>query len=220
MPSHHSPSHDSPSHHSPSHHTMPIVTSALSPNVSRRRAVTKPAVRSKHGIVVSQNRAASEIGARVLREGGHAADAAVATAFALGVVEPWMSGIGGVGAGLVYEAKTGAVTGLDFGGRSPAALDPADFPIVAETDGGLFGWPVVKDDRNTVGAKAVVVPSQPAGLALLHEMFGRKAWAELVAPAIRLAEDGPVADWYTTLMIATAFGDLVRDAGARARFLP
>jgi gamma-glutamyltranspeptidase / glutathione hydrolase len=199
---------------------MPVVATALSPNLSLQRRVTKPSVRSKSGIVVSQNRVASAIGARVLKEGGHAADAAVATALALGVVEPWMSGIGGVGAALVFEAKTGKVTALDFGGRSPAALDPADFPLTRGEDADLFGWPMVKDSRNTVGAKAVVVPSEPAGLGLLHRTFGRKCWRDLVAPAVRLADDGPVVDWYTTLMIATEMGDLVKDPGARARFLP
>ena len=60
----------------------------------------------------------------MLKAGGHAVDAAVAAAFAVGVVEPWMSGIGGVGAMLVYEAATGKITGIDFGARSPKSLDP------------------------------------------------------------------------------------------------
>lgn len=200
---------------------MPIVATALSPNLSLGRRVRKPSVRSEAGIVVAQNRAAAEVGARVLSEGGHAADAAVATAFALGVLEPWMSGIGGVGGALVYEAKSGKVTGIDFGGRSPAALDPDDFPLIGGgADGDLFGWPIVRGNRNTVGPKAVVVPSEPAGLALLHGTFGRKRWRDLVAPAVRLAEQGPVVDWHTTLVVASAMGDLAKDDAARERFLP
>jgi gamma-glutamyltranspeptidase / glutathione hydrolase len=199
---------------------MPVVASALSPNFSRNRVIRKPAVTSGGGIVVSQNRAASEIGARVLKAGGHAADAAVATAFALGVLEPWMSGIGGVGAALVYDAKVNKVTGVDFGGRSPKGLRPEDFPLQPGADGDLFGWPLVKDNRNTVGAKATMAPTEPAGLDLLHRTFGRAKWAELMAPAIKLAEQGPVVDWHTTLMVAGAFADLNRDPGAKARFLP
>jgi gamma-glutamyltranspeptidase / glutathione hydrolase len=199
---------------------MPVVASALSPNLSRHRMIRKPAVTSSGGIVVSQNRAASEIGARVLKAGGHAADAAVATAFALGVLEPWMSGIGGVGAALVYDAKANKVTGVDFGGRSPKGLKPEDFSLLPGADGDLFGWPLVKDNRNTVGAKATVAPTEPAGLDLLHRTFGRANWADLMAPAIALAEQGPVVDWHTTLMVAGAFADLNRDPGARARFLP
>ena len=68
---------------------MQGTVSALSPNLSLLRSVRKPVVRSRAGIVVTQNRAASEVGARVLEAGGHAVDAAVAAAFAVGVVEPW-----------------------------------------------------------------------------------------------------------------------------------
>ncbi|MEZ5842844.1 MAG: gamma-glutamyltransferase [Hyphomicrobiaceae bacterium] len=199
---------------------MPLVASALSPNVSRRIESRKPAVKSKGGIVVSQCRFASEVGARVLKEGGHAVDAAVATAFAVGVAEPWMSGIGGVGAALVLDARSGKVSAFDFGGRSPLALDPADFPLAGDPDADLFGWPGVKENRNTVGAKAVVVPSEPAGLSLMHRSFGRLDWRRLVSPAIALAEEGPVVDWHTMMIIAGAFADLARDAGCRDRFLP
>ena len=199
---------------------MPIVGSALSPYLSRNRQVRKPAVRSEGGIVVSQNRAASEVGARVLKAGGHAVDAAVATAFALGVVEPWMSGIGGVGAALVYDAKSAKVTAFDFGGRSPKGLKVEDFKLKPGADGDLFGWPVVDGNVNTVGAKAVVAPTEPAGLALLHKTFGRQRWGDLVMPAVAMAREGFCVDWHTTLVIATAFADLARDKGAAARFLP
>jgi gamma-glutamyltranspeptidase / glutathione hydrolase len=196
----------------------PIID-ALSPNLSRERRVFKTALTSEGGVVVSQNRLASEIGARVLKEGGHAADAAVATAFALGVVEPWMSGVGGVGGALVYEARSDRVTAIDFGGRSPAALDPIDFPLANDaTD--RFARPIVKERRNSVGPRAIVVPGVPAGLYHLHKLFGRKRWDALISPAIRLAEDGLVVDWYVTLILATAFGDLVRDVAARSWFLP
>jgi len=199
---------------------MPIVGSAVSPYLSRNKSNRKTAVRSTGGIVVSQNRAASEIGARVLKAGGHAVDAAVATAFALGVVEPWMSGIGGVGVALVRDAKSGKVTGFDFGGRSPKGLKVADFKLAAGADGDLFGWPVVEGNINTVGYKAVVAPSEPAGLALLHKSYGRQHWGDLVMPAVALAREGLAVDWHTTLIIATAFADLARDKGTAARFLP
>lgn len=198
---------------------MPIIASATSPNASRGRRLTKPSVRSDRGIAVAQNRQAAEIGAHVLAEGGHAVDAAVAIGFAMGVLEPWMSGIGGVGAALVHDAKSGAVSAFDFGGRSPAALNPEDFPLVEGADGDLFGWPLVKDNRNTVGAKAVVAPTEVAGLGLMHKRFGRLPWRNLVAPAIALAEQGPVVDWHTMLMISTSLADLGHDPGARARFL-
>ena len=200
---------------------MQGTASALSPNLSLLRTVRKPVVQSRLGIVVTQNRAASEVGARVLEAGGHAVDAAVAAAFAVGVVEPWMSGIGGVGAMLVYEAAGGRMTGIDFGARSPKSLDPKAYVLTDQRDdGNLFGWPMVVGNVNTVGAKAVVAPTVPAGLAAAHRRYGRKAWRDLIAPAVHMAELGPVVDGHTTLMVANAMADLARDAGARARFLP
>ena len=200
---------------------MQGTVSALSPNLSLLRSVRKPVVRSRAGIVVTQNRAASEVGARVLAAGGHAVDAAVAAAFAVGVVEPWMSGIGGVGAMLVYEAAAGRISGIDFGARSPKSLDPKAFVLTDQRDeGNLFGWPMVVGNVNTVGPKAVVAPTVPAGLAAAHRRYGRKPWRDLVAPAIAIAEQGPIVDWHTTLVIATAMADLARNPGARARFLP
>lgn len=199
---------------------MPKSISALSPNLSLRRSVRKPSARSRGGIVVTQNRVASEIGARVLKAGGHAVDAAVAAGFAIGVVEPWMSGIGGVGAMLVHDAANASNTAFDFGPRSPKALDPKDFVLTDQRDeGNLFGWPVVVGNLNTVGAKAVVAPTEPAGLALAHQRFGKKAWRDLVAPAAALAEDGIVIDWHTTLVITAGMADLAKDPGARSRFL-
>jgi gamma-glutamyltranspeptidase / glutathione hydrolase len=192
----------------------------LSPNLSLRQTVRKPAVRSAGGIVVSQHRLASQIGARVLAAGGHAVDAAVATSFAVGVLEPWMNGIGGVGAMLLRHAADDRVTAFDFGARAPAALDPADYPIVPGTVTDLFGWPRVKDDRNLVGAKAVVAPTLVAGIVAAHKAFGRKPWRELVEPAARQAAEGLVVDWHTTLIVATAFAHLARDPGAASVFLP
>jgi gamma-glutamyltranspeptidase/glutathione hydrolase len=199
---------------------VPSLASSLSPNLSLKRTVRKPSARSRAGIVVTQNRVASEVGVRVLKEGGNAVDAAIAAAFAVGVVEPWMSGIGGVGAMLVREAKTGKITGIDFGGRSPKGLKIEDFPLAGGLDeGNLFGWPLVKENRNTVGPKALVAPTEPAGLALAHKMFATKPWRVLVEPAVKLAEEGPVADWHTMLVITSALGDLMKDPGCAKRFL-
>ncbi len=199
---------------------MPIVGSAVSPYLSRNRSKHKAAVRSTGGIVVSQNRAASEIGARVLKAGGHAVDAAIATAFALGVVEPWMSGIGGVGVALVRDAKSGKVTGFDFGGRSPKGLKVEDFKLKPGADGDLFGWPVVEGNINTVGAKAVVAPTEPAGLALLHKTFGRQRWGDLVMPAVDLRAKAWRSTGIQRWWWRPPSPILARDKGAAERFLP
>jgi gamma-glutamyltranspeptidase / glutathione hydrolase len=205
-------------------HAMPNATPDLisvhSPSLSRRRSVTKPALHSKAGIVVAQNRIAATIGAEVLKAGGNAVDAAVATGFAIGVVEPWMSGIGGVGMALVSPADGAAIDAFDFGGVSPTAINPADFPLAEGAASEMFGWPSVTGDRNIRGASAVVTPSQPAGLAALHAAYGRMPWADLVKPAEDLARDGLYVDWYATLCIAGAFADLLADPGSQGWFLP
>lgn len=196
------------------------IIDATSPNLSRHQIVRKPAVRSRGGIVVSHNRVASEIGARVLAAGGHAIDAAVAASFAIGVLEPWMSGIGGTGLMLVRDAAKDAVTAYDFGARAPAALNPEDYPLMEGSGGDLFGWPRVKDDRNLRGASSVVAPTVVAGIAEAHKHHGRRPWRDLVVPAVDLATEGPVVDWHTTLMIARCVRELSGDPGCASVYVP
>ena len=131
--------------------------------------VRKPLARARGGVVASQNRIAAETGARILAAGGNAVDAAVATGFALAAVEPWNSGLGGVGFMLVYSAKTSRVSVVDFGPVSPRGLDPAAYPLVggSATSRDLFSWPAVKDDRNVHGPLSIAVPGHPDGLDLL-----------------------------------------------------
>lgn len=194
------------------------LTSIVSPNMSRTRQVAKRVVRSTGGIVVAQNRAAAAIGARVLRDGGSAIDAAIATSFAIGVLEPWMSGIGGIG-GMVVRLPDGTTTAIDAGAVSPQALRVADFPVEPGSDGDLFGWPNVVENRNTTGAKAICAPALLAGLAQAHARFGVRDWASLVMPAVDLAQAGAVVDHHTTLLVATEMRRLSQDPGCRAWFL-
>jgi gamma-glutamyltranspeptidase/glutathione hydrolase len=196
------------------------VVRAISPNMSTRQVVRKPAVKSARGIVVSHNRLASEIGARVLKAGGHAVDAAVATSFAVGVLEPWMNGIGGTGLMLVRSAGDNKVSAIEFGARAPAALDPAHYPVVEGSGGDLFGWPRVEGDKNLRGVSSTVVPTVVAGVAKAHGLFGRRPWDELVTPAAAIAREGQVVDWHTTLMVSRALRELSEDAGCRSVFLP
>src|ERR1700686_5292848 len=99
---------------------------------SNARQIRKPAVTSKGGIVAAQSRKAAEVGAAVLAAGGDCVDAVIATTFALGVLEPWMSGAGGGGAMVLYRAAEQRYSVIDFGMRAPGALDPASFPLTGE----------------------------------------------------------------------------------------
>jgi gamma-glutamyltranspeptidase/glutathione hydrolase len=189
-------------------------------NFSNSQVIRKTVVSSRGGIVAAQHRRAAEVGAAVLEAGGDAVDAAVATSFAIGVVEPWMSGLAAGGCMQIWRADEARAHTVDYGMRSPRGLDPADYPLAESGKAqDLFAWPLVKDDRNVQGATAVAVPGVVAGMELAHKRFGRVAWRELVAPAVELARQGMLLDWYAGLMIASNARALSRDPDAAAMFL-
>jgi gamma-glutamyltranspeptidase len=86
---------------------------------SNAQQIRKPATVSTGGIVAAQSRKAAEVGAEVLAAGGDCVDAVVATTFALGVLEPWMSGLGGGGAMVLYRARENRFEVIDYGMRAP-----------------------------------------------------------------------------------------------------
>jgi gamma-glutamyltranspeptidase / glutathione hydrolase len=183
--------------------------------------IRKPGASSRGGIVAAQNRTAAQVGAEVLAAGGSAVDAAVATAFALAVVEPWSSGLGGIGQLVVHEAGAARAESIDFGPIAPYGLDPAAYPLSGETRTELFTWPsAVVGDRNIRGPLSFVIPSAVRGYALAVERFGRMSWRDLVTPAVRLARSGLPVDWFTTLKIANAAADLRQYEESKRVWLP
>jgi gamma-glutamyltranspeptidase/glutathione hydrolase len=140
-------------------------------------AQTPPMARG--GVVVSQERLASEAGAQVLREGGSAVDAAVATAFALAVVHPAAGNLGG-GGFLLSRPATGQPTFLDFRETAPSAADSRMWLKEGAYD----------EERHHHSLASVGVPGTVAGLRAAWRREGRLAWARLLRPAIRLARDG------------------------------
>jgi gamma-glutamyltranspeptidase/glutathione hydrolase len=182
--------------------------------------VRKPPVSSPGGIVASQSGTAARVGAEVLAAGGTAVDAVVATAFALTALEPWNSGLGGIGFMIVHPAGADRAEVVDFGPISPHGLDPSAFPLTGEMRTELFTWPQVADDRNMHGPLSFAIPSAVQGYALAVERFGRMPWRDLVAPAIPLARAGLPVDWFTTLKVASAAADLRRYPESRRVWLP
>jgi gamma-glutamyltranspeptidase/glutathione hydrolase len=154
-------------------------------------------------MVCSQSRDAAEAGAEMLRAGGTAADAAVATAFALAAVEPWNSGLGGIGFTQVAAPGEGVQT-LDFGPVAPRGLDPSAFPLTGKLKQDLFAWPEVVGDVNIHGPKSFVIPSAVAGYAALHRRYGKLPVSVVLQPAIELARRGLSQDWFTTLKVANS----------------
>jgi gamma-glutamyltranspeptidase/glutathione hydrolase len=189
-------------------------------NFSNSQIIRKPAVSSARGIVAAQHIRAAEAGAAVLGAGGDCVDAAIATSFALGVVEPWMSGVGGGGVMVLYRAKERRFEVIDFGMRAPLGLKVADFALTGQgAASDLFPWPRVTDDRNLHGPTSVAAPGVVAGMEKAFERHARLPWRDLLAPAIALAEEGLLVDWFTTELVATGAADLRRYPASRDRFL-
>jgi len=143
----------------------------------------RSAVYARNGVVAASHPLAAQIGLEVLRSGGNAADAAVATAAALAVVEPTGTGLGGDCFTLFFDAATKRVSALNGSGRSPAALDLD----VLTSEGFAEEFP-------RYHAHAATVPGTVAGWSDTLERFGRMQLADVLTGAISLAEDGsPIA---------------------------
>ncbi|PKR52982.1 gamma-glutamyltransferase family protein [Thalassospira marina] len=188
---------------------------------SNSQIIRKPATRSANGgIVAAQHKRGAQAGAAILAEGGDAVDAAVATSFAMGVLEPWMSGPAGGGAMMIYRADEDRAYTVYFGMRSPAGLNPADYPLSGQGRAGdLFPWSHVVDDRNQVGATAIAVPGTVAGMETAHDKFGKLAWGDLLNPAVKLADEGLHVDWYAALVIAASTRELAKNPTAAKTYL-
>jgi len=143
-------------------------------------ALTLP-LRSKKGMVVSAHPLASEAGISMLRKGGNAVDAAVATTFAISVVEPFSAGIGGGGFLLMHSEKTGEMKALDFRERAP---------LKATRNMYLDAKGKVRPNASINGYLAVATPGTVAGLYEVHRRYGKLSWQEVMKPAIALAANG------------------------------
>jgi len=137
-------------------------------------------VTAKRGMVAAANELASQAGTEILKEGGNAVDAAVATAFALNVVEANASGIGGGGFMLVKMADSDKVVAIDYREKAPAASTPDMFASEEAK----------KNNISAYSPFAVGVPGTVAGMVTALEKYGTMSLAQVMAPAIRLAEDG------------------------------
>ena len=191
----------------------------MNQNVEQWR-VTKQAVGSEAGVVAAQHWQAARAGASMLVQGGNAIDAAVACAFALAAVEPWMCGLGGSGYLVVWRSREQRAEVLDFQGVLPAAIDFADYPLDPDEPDAIMGFPGVRGQRNVMGFGSITVPGAVAGLSRAVERFGRLGLDTVLQPAIRLAERGLAVDWFGTLMVALAMPVLARDPVAREVWLP
>ena len=155
---------------------------------SAGHAAHGPPLESTAGAVAADDPTASRVGADVLADGGNAVDAAVATAFAIGVVEPQMSGIGGSGGATVYMKTTGTSDYLDFYAAQPAESWRGHTRPAGR--GGRAGGAGDNENTPTNDLGVVGVPGGVAGLLALQEKYGKLTRDQVIAPAIRLAREG------------------------------
>ena len=152
------------------------------------------------GMVAAASPPAAQVGAEVLRAGGHAVDAAIAAALVMGVVEPIDCGLAAGGFLVVHDGESGAAHALDFMGAAPRA---ARYEFEPEFGAFLKDFRLrVKERANELGARAVAVPGALRGFEAAHRRFGRLPWADLVAPAARVAREGFRVDRYLAARIA------------------
>ena len=187
------------------------LTTAELQSAWERKQAGQP-VEAQNWMISAANPLAVEAGARILREGGSAADAMVATQLVLGLVEPQSSGLGG-GAFLVwYDADTGELTTLD--GRETAPL--AATPRLFQTES---GEPMRFFDA-VVGGRSVGTPGTPALLEEAHRRWGRSPWPDLFDDATRLAEDGFTVSPRLAALVTADAERLALHPQTAAYFLP
>lgn len=167
----------------------------------------------RDGMVVGQSAPATQVGVDILRRGGNAVDAAVAVAFAEAVTLPRAGNLGGGGYMLVHMAATADRPAADIAINYYGVAPHATTPDLLLDDNGRF-------DRDApTGFRNVSVPGTVAGLWEAHRRFGSLPWAEVVAPAVALAENGVILSDGEASATAGRAAVLARDPGARQAYL-
>lgn len=165
-----------------------------------------PALGAARVAAATENEIATREALAQMRAGGNAVDAAITAALVAGVASPSSSGIGGGGFALVWVAADKKVTTLDFRETAPAAVDAAALekrPLAAAERGKLTG-----------------VPGEVAGLFELHRRHGKRAWKDVVEPAVRVAKTGYAVNAHLASVLASSEKDLRVDTGLGALFFP
>ena len=173
------------------------------------------------GIVVCPQPRAADVGAEILEAGGNAFDAAVATAFAQMVVDPFMCGLGGMGTFQYFDAGTGENGMIDFHARAGARVAPEMWAADSQGRTEVSGYSLFDDFRSELGYTSILTPGTVAGFAEVHRRFCQKPWGDLLAPGARMAHDGVpttsyVHDFLTREMMPGIPGGLQRVSATEA----
>ena len=173
----------------------------------------------EHGAVATAHPIAAQAGVEILKSGGNAVDAAIATGFCLTVIEPWNSSVAGHGQMIVHMAGEGRSVAIDYGHRAPRAATAGMFRVTGQTVVGN-GIYEVEGRANAAGHRSVGVPGVTAGMCRAHELFGSLPLDRLLEPAVHYAREGFDADVTTCLMGSMFMPKLAGHAEAARIFLP
>lgn len=174
-----------------------------------RYSAREMAVTAESGIVVSTDEYATRVGVEVLQAGGNAIDASIAVQFALAVVNPEAGNIGG-GGFMVVRTAEGETAALDY--REKAPLD-ASRDMFLDPEGNLT-------NKSVVGHLAAGVPGTVSGMAAAHDRYGTLPWADLVQPAVELAEGFEVKERFLGSLSETMVEALTAYPASASQFLP
>jgi gamma-glutamyltranspeptidase/glutathione hydrolase len=181
-------------------------------------------IATPEGLVCAPDPHVAEAGASILRAGGNAVDAAVATAFAEGVANPWSSGIGGSATMTIAMRNPDRLAIVEGHMAAPSGVSNEAFPLAPARTGtgrlGVFDWPQVVDNVNLYGPKSVAIPGCVAALCEAQARYGRLPLDAVMQPAIRFAGDGVPINWYTASFIVADQVSLGRDPGCSEILLP
>lgn len=186
-----------------------LIATALVLTVSGVHAASQAPVAGENGMVVTAQHLATHVGVDVLKAGGNAVDAAVAVGYALAVVYPAAGNLGG-GGFMTVQLADGRKTFLDFREKAPLA---ATADMYLDKDGNVV------DGLSAKGHLAVGVPGTVSGMELALSKYGTLKRAQVIAPAIKLAENGFELEQGDIDLLHTATGEFEKDKDLRAIFL-
>lgn len=173
---------------------------------------------SKNTMVAAKHPMAVQAGLDMMSKGGNAVDAAVATGFAIGVVEPWMSGIGGVGF-MTIQMANGKRIVIDYFGRAPKAANADMYELESGDNQTTVGFGGVKGEANAYGPLSIVVPGMVSGLCHALKQYGTMDLKEVLQPAIQFAEEGFPVDWLRGMLLASQQKTIQRNDETARTFL-
>lgn len=187
-------------------------------NTETTLRISRDLAQSRNTMAAAKHPDAVRAALDIMDNGGNAVDAAVTIGFAIGVLEPWMSGVAGAGF-MTIQPAGGQPVVIDYFSRAPLAATEDMYELTGDGGADTVGFGGVKDQANAYGPLSVAVPGMVSGMALALERYGTRSLAEVIQPAIDFAEEGIEVNWYRGMLLASQQQLLNRDPETARIFL-